>query len=86
MEIMLNMLRATNLAPKISAYPNMVGQHDCNKVLLELMGCAVLMNNKPEIQKLWHKHAVDGFMKAHPESFQMFSNMGQRNMKCTDCK
>ena len=56
-ESILNMLRRTNIAPKSSGYAYMYGQHDFNKMPLALMGCAVLIHNKPAKQKTWEDHA-----------------------------
>ena len=53
----LNMLRRTNMTPKISAYIYMNGQHYFIKMPLAPMGCTVLLHNKPDNRKSWAAHA-----------------------------
>ena len=60
-EGMLNMMGPTNIAPTVSAYVYMCGQHNFNKMPLAPMGFAVLLHNKPDIQKTWSTHAINGF-------------------------
>ena len=55
------MLQRTNIAPKISAYAYMYGQHGFNKMPLAPMGCAVLIQNKPATWKTWEDHASKGY-------------------------
>ena len=43
----MHMLCPTNIAPKLSAYAYMFGQHNYNKMPLAPMGCAVMAHNKP---------------------------------------
>ena len=60
-ESTLNMLRQTNIAPKISAYAYTCEQHNFHKMPLASMSCAVLLKNKPDTRKTWDDHAMDGY-------------------------
>ena len=59
-ESTLNMLLQMNIAPTISAYAYMYGQHNYNKIPLTSMGCAV-MAHKPNTRITWDYHAINGY-------------------------
>ena len=60
-ELTLNLLRQSNMTPKISAYAHLYGPHNYNKHPLAPMGTAVQMHEKPEQRKTWDKHSIDGW-------------------------
>jgi len=57
----LNMLRQSNMTPTVSAYAHLYGPHDYNKHPLAPLGCAVQMHKKPNQQKTWAAHSIDGW-------------------------
>ena len=72
-ESTLNMLRATNIAPKILAYAYIYGQHDFNRVPLAPLGCTVLIHNEPTTRKTWENHASEGYyIKTSREHFRCY--------------
>ena len=50
-----------NIAPMVSACAYMYGQHDYNKIPMAPMGCAALINLKPDIRKTWDSNAINGY-------------------------
>jgi len=61
MEMTLNMLRASNTTPKISAYEHLNGTHDYNKHPLAPLGCEVQVYEPPQQRKSWAPRTVKGF-------------------------
>ena len=57
----LNLMRPSNVAPKISAHAYMHGQFNYDAMPLAPMGCAVQLYLKPHRRKTWGKHSVDGW-------------------------
>jgi hypothetical protein len=47
-ELTVNLLRQSNVVPKILAYTHMHGQHDYMKHPLAPLGCAVMVHIKPK--------------------------------------
>jgi hypothetical protein len=60
-EMTLNMLRPSNVSPKISAYMYAHGNHDFNAHPLAPMGCAVQIYVRPENRKTWDVNSIDGY-------------------------
>jgi hypothetical protein len=60
-EATLNMLRAANAAPNVSAYMYTHGNHDFNAHPFAPLGCAVQLFETPEVQKSWDPHSVNGW-------------------------
>ena len=60
-EMTLNILRQSNVAPKVSAYAYMNGPYDFNKMPLAPMGCSVQVHDKPNKRKMWDAHSSDGW-------------------------
>ena len=54
----LNLLRASRINPKLSAYAMLEGQHDYNKVPLALSGAKVIVHAKPSQRKLWDYYGI----------------------------
>jgi hypothetical protein len=49
-ELTVNLLRQSNVAPKISAYAHVHGQHDCMRKLFAPLGCAIQGHVKPDVR------------------------------------
>ena len=87
-ESTLNMLWQTNIAPKISAYAYMYGQHDFNKMPLAPMGCAVLIHNKQAVKKTWDDHANKRYYtetsREHYQCYKIWNKLTQVLREETD--
>ena len=59
--ITLNLLRASRVNPKLSAYAQIHGQFDYNRTPLVPPGTKVLAHERPEDRKSFAPHAVEGF-------------------------
>ena len=57
----LNMLRPSNVSPKISAYMYANGNHDYNAHPFAPLGCKVLIHETPDNRHTWDTHALDGW-------------------------
>ena len=57
----LNLMRPSNVAPKVSAYAYVHGQFNYDAMPLAPMGCAVQLYIKPHRRKTWGAHSVDGW-------------------------
>ena len=57
----LNLMRQSNVAPKVSAYAYVHGQFNYDAMPLAPMGCAVQLYIKPHRRKTWGAHSVDGW-------------------------
>ena len=67
----LNLLRPSNVAPKISAYAYHHGQFDYDRMPLAPMGCAVQFHIKPKRRKSWGEHSEDGwYLRTSPEHYR----------------
>ncbi len=60
-ELTVNLLRQSNLVPKILAYAHMHGQHDYTKHPFAPLGCAVMAHVKPKNRRSWDVHGDVGF-------------------------
>ncbi len=60
-ELTMNLLRQSNVAPKVSAYAHVHGQHNYMTRLFALLGCVVMAHVKPKNQRTWDVHADLGF-------------------------
>ena len=60
-ESTLNMMQPTNIAPMVSTYAYMYGQHDYNKIPMAPMGCTALIHIKSDIRKTWDSNVIDGY-------------------------
>ena len=60
-ELTLNLLRQSNMTPRILAYAHLHGRFDYNKHTLAPMGSAVQMHEKPTQRKTWAPHSIDGW-------------------------
>ncbi len=69
--LILNLLRQSNMAPKISAYVYHHGSFDYNRMPIAPMGCAVQFHIKPSRRKTFGEHSEDGFyLKTSAEHFR----------------
>ena len=60
-EMTLNMLRPARVAPNISAYAYMHGQHDFNAHPLAPMGMETEIHLKPTARDTWEEHSASGW-------------------------
>ena len=60
-ELTVNLLRQSNVAPKISAYAHMHGQHDYMRKPFAPLGCSVMAHVKPKNRRTWDNHGEVGF-------------------------
>ncbi len=60
-ELTVNLLRQSNVAPKISAYAHFHGQHDYMRKPFAPLGCAVQAHVKPDARRTWDAHSEAGF-------------------------
>ena len=60
-ELTLNILRGSRLNPKLSAWAQVNGIFDFNRVPLAPPGCRVLVHDKPQNRTTWSPHALDGW-------------------------
>lgn len=77
----LNMLRFTNIAPKVSCHTYMYSVHDYNSEPFAPMGCAIQAHNKPNRRKTWDQHSVNGWylrtISEHYRSYKFFKKYTQ---------
>lgn len=59
MKLTLNMLRPSNVAPKVSAHTYIYGVHDYNKMPLAPLGCAVQCFVSPEERTSFGSHSLN---------------------------
>jgi hypothetical protein len=60
-ELTLNLLRQSNMAPKISAFAHVHRHHDYMKKLFTPLGCAIHSHVKPDDRRSWDAHPNAGF-------------------------
>ena len=60
-EMGLNLMRQSNINPKISAYTYLNGPFDFNATPLAPLGCKVLTHDKPSIRATWDFNASPGW-------------------------
>jgi hypothetical protein len=60
-ELTVNLLQQSNLAPKVSAYAHVHGQHNYMKCPFPHLGCAVMAHIKPKNRQSWDVHADTDF-------------------------
>jgi hypothetical protein len=60
-ELTINLLRQSNVAPKVSAYAHVHGQHDYMKYPFTPLGCTVMVHVKPKNGQSWDVHADTSF-------------------------
>ena len=60
-ELTLNLMRGSRINPKLSAYEQIYGRYDHNKVPLAPPGIKVLAHIKPDQRLTWAPHAVEGW-------------------------
>jgi hypothetical protein len=60
-EFTVNLLRQSNVAPKVSAYAHVHGQHDYMRQPFAPLGCAVMAHVKPKNRRTWDVHVDKGF-------------------------
>jgi hypothetical protein len=56
-ELTVNLLHQSNVAPKVSAYAHVHGQHNYMTRPFSLLGCAAMDQVKPKNQQTWEVHA-----------------------------
>lgn len=64
-ELTLNMLRASNVRPNVSAHTDVYGVHDYNRMPLGPLGCATQCFVSPEERRRFGAHAVDSWYLEH---------------------
>ena len=57
----MNLLRQSNVVPKISAFAHVHGQHDYMKKPFAPIGCAVQVHVKPGNRRTWDTHTEAGY-------------------------
>ena len=76
-EMQLNLLRQSNITPKISAYAHLHGHHNFMKQPLAPLGCPVLAHKKPDKRGTWSDHAINawnlGTSMEHHRCFKIYS-------------
>ena len=60
-ELTLNLLRASRLNPKLSAYAQLEGTFDFTRTPLAPPGTCVIIHEKPTIRQTWAPHGTDGW-------------------------
>jgi len=60
-KLTVNLLRQSNVVPKISAYAHVHGQHDYMKHLFTPLGCSVMAHVKPKNRRTWDVHGEVGY-------------------------
>jgi hypothetical protein len=60
-ELTMNLLRQSNVAPKISAFAHIHGQHDYMKKPFAPIGCTVQIHVKPKNRRMWDTHTEAGY-------------------------
>ena len=60
-ELTVNLLRQSNVAPKMSAYAHVHGQHDYMRKPFAPLGCSVMAHVKPKNRRTWDTHGEVGF-------------------------
>ena len=60
-ELTLNLLRASRLNPKLSAYAQLEGTFDFTRTPLTPPGTHVIIHEKPTIRQTWAPHGTDGW-------------------------
>ncbi len=60
-ELTVNLFRQFNVAPKISAFAHVHGQHDYMKKPFVPIGCAVQVHVKPKNRQTWDTHPEAGY-------------------------
>jgi spore maturation protein CgeB len=60
-ELTVNLLRQSNVVPKISAFAHVHGQHDYMRKPFAPLGCAVQAHVKPDARRTWDAHLQEGF-------------------------
>ncbi len=75
-ELTLNLLRQSNMAPKISAFAHVHGHHDYMKKPFAPLSCGIHSHIKPDDRKSWDAHANTGFnlgtSMEHPRCYRVF--------------
>ncbi|KAL7478494.1 hypothetical protein ACHAW6_004254 [Cyclotella cf. meneghiniana] len=75
-EMTLNLLKQSNVAPKVSAYAYMNGPHDFNRMPLASMGCSIQVHDKPNRRKSWDAHSSNnwylGMSNEHYQCFRIY--------------
>jgi hypothetical protein len=60
-ELTINLLRQSNVAPKVPAYAHVNGQHNYMKCPFAPLGCAVMAHVKPKNRQSWNVHVDTSF-------------------------
>jgi hypothetical protein len=60
-ELTINLLQQSNVAPKVSTYAHIHGQHFYMKCPFAPLGCAGMAPIKPKNRQSWDVHADNGF-------------------------
>jgi hypothetical protein len=72
-ELTINLLRQSNVAPKVSTFTHVHGQHNDMKTPFAPLGCAVMAHVKPKNRQSWDVHVDTGFnMMMVMEHYQCF--------------
>ena len=71
----INMLRKSNVAPTILEYAHINGPHNCNYHKLAPLGCAVLLHKKPYQRSSCSMPSIHGwYTRTSMENFRDFNN------------
>jgi hypothetical protein len=87
MELTVNLLRQSNVVPKISAFAHIHGQPDYMKKPFAPIGCAVQISVKPKNRWMWDTHTKAGFnlgtSMEHHQCFKIYVTK-TRATRCND--
>ena len=64
-ELTFNLLRQSNMAPKVSAHAHLFGPFDFNRMPLAPLGCAVDVHDTPETRRTWGTKTRPGWYIGH---------------------
>jgi hypothetical protein len=83
-ELTVNLLRQSNVTPKVSAYAHVHGRHHYTKPPFAPLGCAVMAHIKPKNRQSWDVHPDTGFnigmAMEHHQCFHIYlENQGDEN-------
>ena len=72
-ELTLNLLRQSNVAPNVSVHAHLTWPHNFNKIPLEPLGWTVLIHNNPGKLLTWAPHYVNGwYVVTSREQYQCY--------------
>ena len=81
-ELTFNLLRQSNMAPKVSAHAHLFGPFDFNRMPLAPLGCAVYVHVPPEARRTWGVKTRPGwYVGFSPDHYRCSRNVDRRTKK-----